>query len=126
MRIKSIKVNGLSSQSNMDGEYESHVDVDLILDEQFEFDILGNKVKIDRIKMHTFGEYYWEEDVTFNYANESQFYRDLVVQFDFYPVLYKFLKNEEKSGLLKKWCFSDELREVWKENKYTVTHPNNK
>lgn len=117
MKIIGIEKHILKNVRDIFDEWESQIDLDLLLDEKYEFDVLGNIIKIDRIKLTTRQDYGFYKDLMLIYANKDVRYDNLIVQFDSYPVILPFLRKEEASGgILQDWCISEELENEWIEN----------
>lgn len=105
--IKEVVINALRSSSDMTGEWETHADIDFLLDVPFPFQIFHDSYVIDRVKL-TSG---WDGVYLF-YANESQLFPSLPVSKVFVHKIYDTLLVVQKEERFKKYSFEDDLMDM--------------
>lgn len=104
--IKEMVINSLRSYQDYDGEYNSDIDIDFMLEEKCLFYIFNEKYEIDRVKMIDYYDY-----IGLVFANSKEKFVDFIVPKSFIHQILKIVEVEEKSGRLQKWCLSEDLYE---------------
>lgn len=107
LEIKEVVINALRSSSDMTGEWETHADIDFLLNVPFPFQIFHDSYVIDRIKL----SYGWDGAHLF-YANESQIFPSLPVSKIFVHKLYDTLLVVQKEERFKNYRFEDDLMDM--------------
>lgn len=92
-------------------EWESTIDIDLILHANICFQVAGIYHTITKIKVSNMDDFYPGDDIHFYYANEETVFKGLTIDNQLLKVVYEFLHKEEVSGELEGWYISDELKE---------------
>lgn len=108
-KIEVIEVikHSLSSGQHMSGEWETHCNIDFKLNIPIWLTVFDKEYKIDRIKMST----RWDE-IILEYANEEQCFCCFPVAKTLVHKVTNRVIQEQKSGIMKGWSFSEELIEI--------------
>lgn len=108
--IKEVVKNALSSSSNIDGEWNTHCDIDFILDEPCKLNLFDEEITIDRVKMYI---QYWETCLSF--ANSDNYFDCFKVPKNFVNAIYRKVLIEQNGGFMKGYSFGEDLLDMLQE-----------
>lgn len=112
--FSNVIVHNLECSQDATGEYGTICKVDFMLTEKIEFEVAGVKHTINKICMHEWES--WGDELSFTYANESRLFNGLTIAKPILRALYKKLLKEQRTGVLKGWCFDEELSDLYNDS----------
>lgn len=95
------------------GEYNSQFKIHFILSQEITFSVLETDYTIDRIIMRN-GCDGWSEEPELVFANDKVVFPNINIPKNYQRAFYRRLLKEQKKGVLKGWCFDEDIAELYR------------